>query len=38
MQSWAGAGVRPGDVVAIIAKNSADFRVHAFRLRPPRRP
>jgi acyl-CoA synthetase (AMP-forming)/AMP-acid ligase II len=27
---WAGAGVRPGDVVAIIAKNSADFLVHAF--------
>jgi acyl-CoA synthetase (AMP-forming)/AMP-acid ligase II len=27
-----GAGVRPGDVVAIIAKNSADFLVHAFAL------
>jgi acyl-CoA synthetase (AMP-forming)/AMP-acid ligase II len=27
---WAQAGVRPGDVVAIIAKNSADFLVHAF--------
>jgi acyl-CoA synthetase (AMP-forming)/AMP-acid ligase II len=27
---WAGAGVRPGDVVAILAKNSADFLVHAF--------
>src|SRR5262249_20760409 len=25
-----GAGVRPGDVVAILAKNSADFLVHAF--------
>jgi acyl-CoA synthetase (AMP-forming)/AMP-acid ligase II len=29
---WAGAGVRPGDVVAIVAKNSADFLVHAFAL------
>jgi acyl-CoA synthetase (AMP-forming)/AMP-acid ligase II len=29
---WAGAGVRPGDVVAIVAKNSADFLVHAFGL------
>jgi len=27
---WAGLGVRPGDVVAILAKNSADFLVHAF--------
>jgi acyl-CoA synthetase (AMP-forming)/AMP-acid ligase II len=27
---WAEAGVRPGDVVAIVAKNSADFLVHAF--------
>src|ERR1700728_4631842 len=27
---WAGAGVSPGDVVAILAKNSADFLVHAF--------
>src|ERR1700727_2657069 len=29
---WAGAGVRPGDVVAIVAKNSADFLIHAFAL------
>jgi acyl-CoA synthetase (AMP-forming)/AMP-acid ligase II len=29
---WAGAGVRAGDVVAIVAKNSADFLVHAFAL------
>jgi acyl-CoA synthetase (AMP-forming)/AMP-acid ligase II len=29
---WAAVGVRPGDVVAIIAKNSADFLVHAFAL------
>jgi acyl-CoA synthetase (AMP-forming)/AMP-acid ligase II len=29
---WAAAGVRPGDVVAIVAKNSADFLVHAFGL------
>ena len=29
---WASAGVRPGDVVAIVAKNSADFLVHAFAL------
>jgi acyl-CoA synthetase (AMP-forming)/AMP-acid ligase II len=27
---WAGLGVRPGDVVAILGKNSADFLVHAF--------
>src|ERR1700728_967497 len=27
---WAGAGVSPGDVVAILAKNSADFLVQAF--------
>jgi acyl-CoA synthetase (AMP-forming)/AMP-acid ligase II len=27
---WVGAGVRPGEVVAIMAKNSADFLVHAF--------
>jgi acyl-CoA synthetase (AMP-forming)/AMP-acid ligase II len=27
---WAGRGVAPGDVVAIMAKNSADFLVHAF--------
>jgi acyl-CoA synthetase (AMP-forming)/AMP-acid ligase II len=27
---WAAVGVRPGDVVAILAKNSADFLVHAF--------
>jgi long-chain acyl-CoA synthetase len=29
---WASAGVRAGDVVAIVAKNSADFLVHAFAL------
>jgi acyl-CoA synthetase (AMP-forming)/AMP-acid ligase II len=29
---WTAAGVRPGDVVAIVAKNSADFLVHAFGL------
>jgi len=29
---WTGAGARPGDVVAIVAKNSADFLVHAFGL------
>jgi acyl-CoA synthetase (AMP-forming)/AMP-acid ligase II len=29
---WAGAGVGPGDVVALVAKNSADFLVHAFAL------
>jgi acyl-CoA synthetase (AMP-forming)/AMP-acid ligase II len=29
---WAGAGVGPGNVVAIVAKNSADFLVHAFAL------
>jgi acyl-CoA synthetase (AMP-forming)/AMP-acid ligase II len=29
---WTSAGVRPGDVVAIVAKNSADFLVHAFAL------
>jgi acyl-CoA synthetase (AMP-forming)/AMP-acid ligase II len=28
---WAGL-VRPGDVVAVVAKNSADFLVHAFAL------
>jgi len=27
---WASLGVRPGDVVAVVAKNSADFLVHAF--------
>jgi acyl-CoA synthetase (AMP-forming)/AMP-acid ligase II len=27
---WAGLGVGPGDVVAVVAKNSADFLVHAF--------
>jgi acyl-CoA synthetase (AMP-forming)/AMP-acid ligase II len=27
---WADLGVGPGDVVAIVAKNSADFLVHAF--------
>jgi acyl-CoA synthetase (AMP-forming)/AMP-acid ligase II len=29
---WAAAGVRPGDTVAVVAKNSADFLVHAFAL------
>jgi acyl-CoA synthetase (AMP-forming)/AMP-acid ligase II len=29
---WAQLGVRPGDVVAVMAKNSADFLVHAFAL------
>jgi acyl-CoA synthetase (AMP-forming)/AMP-acid ligase II len=29
---WAGVAVGPGDVVAIVAKNSADFLVHAFAL------
>ena len=29
---WAAAGVRPGDVVAVVAKNSASFLVHAFGL------
>jgi acyl-CoA synthetase (AMP-forming)/AMP-acid ligase II len=29
---WARAGVAPGDVVAIVAKNSADFLIHAFGL------
>ena len=29
---WAGLGVGPGDIVAIVAKNSADFLVHAFAL------
>ena len=29
---WAGLGVGSGDVVAIVAKNSADFLVHAFAL------
>jgi acyl-CoA synthetase (AMP-forming)/AMP-acid ligase II len=27
---WAGLGVGPGDIVAVLAKNSADFLVHAF--------
>ena len=27
---WARLGVRPGDIVAIVAKSSADFLVHAF--------
>ena len=26
---WAAAGVGPGDIVAVVAKNSADFLVHA---------
>jgi len=29
---WAGLGTGPGDVVAVVAKNSADFLVHAFAL------
>ena len=29
---WAALGVGPGDVVAIVAKNSADFLVHTFAL------
>src|SRR4029077_7745038 len=29
---WARLGVGPGDVVAVVAKNSADFLVHAFAL------
>ncbi len=29
---WAGLGVGPGNIVAIVAKNSADFLVHAFAL------
>src|SRR5580693_6297990 len=29
---WAGLGVGTGDVVAMVAKNSADFLVHAFAL------
>ncbi len=29
---WAGLGVGPGDVVAVVAKNSADFLVHAFAI------
>jgi acyl-CoA synthetase (AMP-forming)/AMP-acid ligase II len=29
---WAGLGVGAGDVVAVVAKNSADFLVHAFAL------
>jgi acyl-CoA synthetase (AMP-forming)/AMP-acid ligase II len=29
---WAGLGVGPGDVVAVVARNSADFLVHAFAL------
>ena len=29
---WAGLGVGPGDIVAIVAKNSADFLLHAFAL------
>ena len=27
---WAGLGVQPGDVVAVVAKNSADFLIHSF--------
>jgi acyl-CoA synthetase (AMP-forming)/AMP-acid ligase II len=29
---WAGRGIGPGDVVAVVAKNSADFLLHAFAL------
>jgi acyl-CoA synthetase (AMP-forming)/AMP-acid ligase II len=29
---WADLGIGPGDVVAIVAKNSADFLVHTFAL------
>jgi len=29
---WADLGTGPGDVVAVVAKNSADFLVHAFAL------
>jgi acyl-CoA synthetase (AMP-forming)/AMP-acid ligase II len=29
---WASAGIGPGDVVAVVAKNSADFLIHAFGL------
>jgi acyl-CoA synthetase (AMP-forming)/AMP-acid ligase II len=29
---WAGLGIGPGDVVAVAAKNSADFLLHAFAL------
>jgi len=29
---WAGLGAGPGDIVAVVAKNSADFLVHAFAL------
>jgi len=29
---WAALGIGPGDVVALIAKNSADFLLHAFAL------
>jgi acyl-CoA synthetase (AMP-forming)/AMP-acid ligase II len=29
---WAALGIGPGDTVAIVAKNSADFLVHAFAL------
>ena len=27
---WAGLGIGPGDVVALVARNSADFLLHAF--------
>jgi acyl-CoA synthetase (AMP-forming)/AMP-acid ligase II len=29
---WAALGIGPGDIVAMVAKNSADFLVHAFAL------
>ena len=34
---WASLGIGPGDVVAVVAKNSADFLVHAFALPRPGR-
>src|SRR6185312_8755157 len=30
--SWAALGIGPGDIVAVVARNSADFLVHAFAL------
>lgn len=29
---WSQLGVHPGDTVAVLAKNSADFLVHAFAI------
>ena len=31
-EGWAGLGLGSGDVVAVVAKNSADFLLHAFAL------